>query len=58
MMRAATGGLKESAFRINGVVVGRAPKTLLALYQRKGFKVARTGSPSPLATMGGRQGGA
>jgi hypothetical protein len=54
-MRMTADGSKEDAFRINNGVVGRTPKTLLTLYQRKGFEIARTGAPSPLATMSGRQ---
>jgi len=33
----------------------RRPKPLLALYQGKGFKIARAGAPSPLSTLSGRQ---
>jgi hypothetical protein len=54
-MRVTADGSKEDAFRVNSGVVGKTPKTLLNLYQRKGLEIARAGAPSPLATMGGRQ---
>jgi hypothetical protein len=54
-MRTTVETSKEDVFRVNDGVVGKTPKTLLNLYQRKGFEVARAGAPSPLSTMGGRQ---
>ncbi len=45
---------KEGAFRIrNGAV--NPPRTLLTLYQRKGFDIARAGYPSPLAGLSAGQ---
>lgn len=54
-MRTTVETSKEDAFRVNDGVVGKTPKTLLNLYQRKGFEVARAGAPSPLSTMWRRQ---
>lgn len=48
-------GWKEGYFRIQNGALSKSPKTLLTLYQRKGFNIARAGAPSPLATLSGKQ---
>jgi hypothetical protein len=40
---------RENFFRIEDGVVLKPPKTLLALYQRKGLDVARAGDRSPFS---------
>lgn len=46
--------IKEGTFRIHGGAASNPSKTLLTLYQRKGFSIARAGPPSPLASLSGK----
>jgi hypothetical protein len=50
-------GLKGGAFRFRNSIAGNHPKTLLTLYQRRSFDIARVGAPSPLANSSGKQAG-